>query len=181
MLNANLPPFATTPFACHTAPFFCCLRCLHRGTRYILPPLLSPRKTVAPRGTAGQRLRGIFNADSWLVPRSIGVRLCRELRLAWRRQDAHAPWFLEKDEKTDPKVTARGKPTYHSRSFFNFLSQIDDKEMIKDYLEHRSIYIIYYILYLMYLCYILCTIYIYILYFIYYISIYVCADSLISQ
>lgn len=82
MLNANLPPFATTPFACHTASFFCCLRCLHRGTRYILPPLLSPRKTVAPRGTAGQRLRGIFNADSWLVPRSIGVRLCRELRLA---------------------------------------------------------------------------------------------------
>lgn len=36
----------------------------------------------SPRGTAGQRLRGIFDADSWLVPRSIGVRLRRELRVA---------------------------------------------------------------------------------------------------
>lgn len=86
MLNANLPsPPAVTPFSLPSRPFFRRLRRLHHllpGSRRILPPLSSPRKTVAPRGTAGQRLRGIFDADSWLVPRSIGVRLCRELRVA---------------------------------------------------------------------------------------------------
>lgn len=88
MLNANLLEPPVTPFSLPSRPFFRRLHRLHRlhrllpGSRRILPPLSSPRKTVAPRGTAGQRLRGIFDADSWLVPRSIGVRLCRELRVA---------------------------------------------------------------------------------------------------
>lgn len=83
MLNANLPPLPPLPSSpgLPRRPFFRRHR-LHRGPRCILPPLPSPRKTVAPRGTAGQRLRGIFDADSWLVPRSIGVRLRRELRVA---------------------------------------------------------------------------------------------------
>lgn len=87
MLNANSPlrpPFPRRhPLRPATPPLLPYrLRRLLRAPRRILPPLPSPRKTVAPRGTAGQRLRGIFDADSWLVPRSIGVRLCRELRVA---------------------------------------------------------------------------------------------------
>lgn len=49
MLNANLPPRSPSQ-----PPFVCLLRGPYRT-----PP---PRKTVAPRGTAGQRLRGIFDA-----------------------------------------------------------------------------------------------------------------------
>ncbi|KAG7213453.1 hypothetical protein KM043_002725 [Ampulex compressa] len=40
-------------------------------------PTSSSPEDCTPGGTAGQRLRGIFDADSWLVPRSIGVQLRR--------------------------------------------------------------------------------------------------------
>lgn len=65
MLNAEHAPSTASPLApsSSTSASSCCSS-----------TSASPEHCT-PRGTAGQRLRGIFDADSWLVPRSIGVWL----------------------------------------------------------------------------------------------------------
>jgi len=73
----RLPPSSPLPPSVYTAP--------SSSATSAPSPMKPPSRSSTSlkdrsfkRGTAGQRLRGIL----WLVPRSIGVRLRRELRVA---------------------------------------------------------------------------------------------------